>query len=119
MTRTDTLERAFRDELSKIAGELQGFTRIGRKPISIERMLEREAEITGIPEEFSPVVEAGDAAGKSIAKLAGKGRIGLSTLGLVGGGAGLYHVGRKAEMDRRQGRSMRIQQRLAMQQAGY
>lgn len=40
----DVMKIAMQDELDKIAGELQGFTRIGRKPISVERLLERESE---------------------------------------------------------------------------
>lgn len=49
---TNVVFQAFGDELQKIAGELQGYTRIGRKPISIERMLSNEEQITGLPNEF-------------------------------------------------------------------
>ena len=44
MNRTQIMKAAFYDELEKISGEMQGFTRVGRKPISIERMLENELE---------------------------------------------------------------------------
>jgi hypothetical protein len=40
------MREAFQDELQKIklAGELQGFVRGGRRPISVDRLLERERE---------------------------------------------------------------------------
>jgi hypothetical protein len=44
MDLTQVMRAAFDDELEKIAGELQGFVRSGRRPISVERLLEREAE---------------------------------------------------------------------------
>lgn len=56
MNSFQTMRSAFDDELAKIAGELQGHIRIGRRPISVERLLEREAEESQ-PVEAAPKVE--------------------------------------------------------------
>jgi len=95
---------SFRDELSKVAGEMQGFTRIGRKPISIEKMLANEDEITGLPEDFVKLSMRGAA----------------KAVGLLGIGAAGGLAGKQAYKDHKTGRSIRkqqlAQQRMAMQQ---
>lgn len=82
---------AFSDELQKIAGELQGFTRIGRKPISVERMLERETE-QSVAETPSGIIE-------NITKSAAVAMSPKATknLALVGLGAAGYHQVTKAK----------------------
>lgn len=87
----DIIRHSCRDELEKIAGEMQGHTRIGRRPISVERLLERE---TPAP---SSVLE----------KIAGTGSK-LFGAGTLAGAAG-YHYGRKANEDRKLGKMVRIQ----------
>lgn len=99
MTREEIMKAAFLDELEKISGELQGFTRSGRKPIGIEKMLENETEQELPSEVFQK-------SSSPIDTIPAK----YKTLGLLGAGAGIYHVGRKAEQDRRLGRAMRLQQ---------
>lgn len=98
LDRYDVMRKAFRDELTKISGELQGFTRSGRKPIGIERMLERETEDAPTPSEVAPAgtTEKTSGAGKNVALLAG---------GALG-----YHAVRQANEDRRMGKMMRKQQ---------
>lgn len=98
MTRSEIMKAAFYDELEKISGELQGFTRAGRKPISVERMLENESEQAGPSEVFGSEEKTASTASK------------YKNLGLMTLGAGVYHVGRKAEEDRRLGRQVRLQQ---------
>jgi hypothetical protein len=102
-TRYDVMRAAFEDELSKIAGELQGYTRSGRRPISVERMLEREGEEGSTPS--SVFGEKTSSVPKELLE-----KIPLKTLGAMTAGAGAYHVGTKANQDRRMGRAMRLQQ---------
>lgn len=105
----DALKAGFNDELEKIAGELQGFTRIGRKPIGIERMLEKETEEPTPPSQLFVAGEEKEAAaaeaGKTLASLAK-----YKTPALLGAGAVSYHVARKANEDRKLGRQVRLQQ---------
>ena len=96
MRQTEMLRLSFEDELNKIAGEMQGFTRIGRRPIGVERLLEREREDA---DEMS-VDAVKLSAVPSSALLAGA----------AIGGAGAYHLARKANQDRQMGRAMRLQQ---------
>jgi hypothetical protein len=98
------MRAAFKDELSKIAGEMQGFTRIGRKPISIDRLLEREVESELKPSEVAPAGIGEPVSEKTSAPNAKA--LGVAALG----GAGLYHVARRANEDRKLGRMMRKQQ---------
>ena len=98
MTRYDTMKAAFYNELEKISGEMQGFTRLGRKPISVEKLLENEAEEQSPSEVF--------ATEKTSALISGKTKL----LAGMAAGAGLYHVGTKAKQDYNTGRLMRIQQ---------
>jgi len=98
LNRYELMRQAFRDEISKIAGELHGHTRIGRKPIGIERMLEREVESETTPSEVAP---AGIAEKTSGAK---------TNVALIAGGALGYHTLRKANEDRKMGKMMRTQQ---------
>jgi hypothetical protein len=111
MTSKDIQVAAFRDELSKIAGEMQGATRAGRKPISVDKYLEREGETVELPD-F--VLEAGEVAAKAVVKMAGVGRVGLhlsnKTIAALGlGGVGALTL-RQANEDRRLGRAVRRQQ---------
>lgn len=102
---------ALQDELSKIAGEMQGFTRIGRKPIGVERLLERETESEVKPSEVAPsgTQEKTSGAGGEVAKAGIK--FGPKALGAAAvTGAGVYHLARKANEDRKVGKMMRRQQ---------
>ncbi len=92
------MKEAFDDELSKIAGEMQGFTRIGRKPIGVDRLLEKETESEVTPSEVAP-------AGTTVKTSGTK-----SMLATMGAGAATYHVARKANEDRKVGKMMRQQQ---------
>jgi hypothetical protein len=109
---------AFRDELTRIktAGEMQGATRIGRKPIGVERLLEREAEVEGLPDFME---ETAVSAAKSLLKMAGKAEIGVrvshKALGLVGAGGAGALVARRANEDRKLGRLVRKQQEQGQQ----
>lgn len=113
MSYLDAMKAALYDELQKIAGQMQGYTRIGRRPISVDRLLEREGERSGLPEGFgsgaeeAPVPEQVKQSSAEAAKSLGKG-------GVVGGsmlgGAALYHLARKANEDRKLGRQVRLQQ---------
>jgi hypothetical protein len=100
-----TYMNSFSDEFAKIAGEMQGFTRIGRKPISIERMLENESEVTGLPDEITQqaIVKAAGAMVKMAKHKA---------LALVGAGAVGALSLRRMNEDRRLGRMMRKQQQM-------
>lgn len=90
-----TTVRAFGDELEKISGEMQGYTRIGRKPISIEKMLSNENLIEGLPDDF--VKQSAARVSKAMLMAAG------------GGGLGALTV-RQMNEDRRLGRMLRKQQ---------
>lgn len=98
-----TYMNSFSDEFEKIAGEMQGFTRIGRKPISIEKMLENEATVTGLPDEFTQMaIEKAASAMVKMAKhraaaLVGAGAVGALTL-------------QRMNADRKLGRMVRKQQ---------
>jgi hypothetical protein len=96
---------AFGDELQKISGEMTGATRIGRKPISVEKMLENEATVTGLPEEFVQQTMAKAASAfLKVSKVSGK------TLAAVGAGAVGALTARQANEDRKLGRMVRKQQ---------
>jgi uncharacterized protein YfaA (DUF2138 family) len=97
-----TYMSSFSDEFKKIAGEMQGFTRIGRKPISIEKMLSNESEITSLPEDFAPVIEKAASAMVKMAK--------HKAVALVGAGAVGALTLRQMNEDRRLGRMVRKQQ---------
>lgn len=100
MTRDEMFRASFVDELQKIAGELQGFTRSGRRPLGVSRLLEREGESNVGPSDiFGGEVKLSQVPYKA-----------LGTLGTLAAGAGLYHLGMKANQDRKMGRAMRIQQ---------
>lgn len=93
---------AFADELQKIkeAGEMQGAVRAGRRPLSVDRYLERETESEGKPSDFVSPVE------KAAAMSPDK----MKALGLVGAGALGMHVGTQAKRDWQMGRAVRKQQ---------
>lgn len=96
MVNTDILLAAFDDELTKIAGSLQGHVRSGRRPLTVKRLIEKSSE----HRKLSDIV-------KTSASMGGKGTaLGAGVLG----GMGLYHVGRKANEDRKLGRQIRLQQ---------
>lgn len=89
---------AFQDELEKIAGELQGFTRIGRRPISVDRLLEREVrDDSGLDDVVKESAVSPEA---------------VKAFGMMALGAGAYHGLRRANEDRKIGRQMRQQQQF-------
>jgi hypothetical protein len=100
------MQSGFYDELEKISGELQGFTRIGRKPIGIERMLERETESEVTP---TDVVEKAIERPGETEKLSEISPNTLKSIGLLAGGALGYHALRKTNEDRKLGRQLRLQ----------
>lgn len=96
MNLLDVMQAAFRDELEKIA-----YVRAGRKPISIDRMLERETEVEspsaelGLVEdvvEEEPKVASAGAASKAGNLLK---NVPKRDAALLLGGAAAYHQGRK------------------------
>jgi hypothetical protein len=106
---SDTKYLAFRDELTKISGE----SRIGRKPIGIEKLLENESEVTGLPEDFTAapeVVEVAQQAAKALVKMSASVSIKGGHAALLAAGAGGALFARKANEDRKMGRAMRKQQ---------
>jgi len=90
MTFEEAMRAAFEDELQKIAGSLQGFTRMGRKPIGVDRMLERETEVESPSEELGLVEED-----EEETKMASK--FPVKETALVAGGAYGYHKVRQAK----------------------
>lgn len=88
--------------LMKNAGEMQGYTRIGRKPISIEKMLSNESEVTGLPEDFAPAIEKAAGAMVKMAR--------TRDLALLGSGAVAALLARQAKEDHKLGRMIRKQQ---------
>lgn len=93
----DIMRNSFRDELAKIAGEMQGFTRVGVKPIGVERLLEKERESEETPSTvFKQNVEKVSSVGKALA--------------VMGLGSGLTLLAQRANKDRELGRQVRIQQ---------
>jgi hypothetical protein len=109
MPYSDTTIRALQDELLKIAGEMQGYTRIGRKPISIEKMLSNESAVTGLPDDFTQMTGLEKASAAPLMGTAAKAGILLAL-----GGAGAMGMSR-VNRDRKMGRMMRRQQN----QQGY
>lgn len=106
MPLNDTMRAAFQDEINKIAGEMHGATRIGRRPISIDRLLESEAESEVRP---SDVAVAGyeKTSGSPEAFLTP----GRKAVALLATGAGGYHFATKANSDRKLGKAVRLQSR--------
>jgi hypothetical protein len=98
-----------RTAIEKLAGEMQGHTRIGRKPIGVEKMLENESEVQGLPDDF--VESSMTRAAKALVKMSSKAYLGA---GVALGAAGAI-AGRKANEDRKLGRAIRIQQRAQQQ----
>jgi hypothetical protein len=93
----DTLYSAFQDELEKIAGELHGFTRSGRRPLSVDRYLEREEESEILPSD--------------VTKQAGLSPTAIKTIGLMGVGAGTALLADRGVKDWKMGRQHRIASR--------
>ncbi len=97
--RLDIVKAAFRDELSKVAGSLQGHVRSGRRPLKADTLLKKEK------------AEAKDNKKKiaDLTKLSGK-LDAATTLGILGIGA--YGMHRLNKMNRRyqMGRQMEMQQ---------
>lgn len=109
----EMLQASFEDELEKIkeAGELQGFTRSGRKPIGVDRLLEREAESEETPSNlFTGEKVNPDAFKKDIEKLSSLGR----TMATAGMGALTMLALQRANRDRKLGRQMRLQQEQSL-----
>lgn len=101
-TTTEMMKMAFRDELKKIA-----FTRIGRKPISVERLMEREAESEEKPSNaFGEVNVSAEGFKADVEKISAIKH--YLAAGGVGGAATL--ILQKANKDRQMGRAMRLQQ---------
>ena len=98
---------SFRDEVEKIAGEMHGYTRIGRKPISLEKMLSNENNITGLPDDC--VQASMQKAAQALVKMSMP-RLGKKELALLGGGGAAALTVRQANEDRRVGRMVRKQQ---------
>ena len=94
MKHLDRMHAAFRDELQKIAGELQGAVRSGRTPMHVETYLKKESDKDKASE---------------IVKVSGNNKwvIGGSA---VAGAAG-YEALRRANKDRKLGRQVRLQSR--------
>ena len=92
----DVMRAAFKDELQKIAGELQGQTRIGRRPISVENYLERETESEVTPSSVTDELlsKTASSAARALA-LMGLGGLGADLL-LDLGSAGRTRTGRPA-----------------------
>jgi len=112
-THIDVMSQSFREELEKIktSGELQGFTRSGRKPIGVDRLLEREAESTDTPTNvFADVNVPAEVFKKDIEKLSWVGR-GLAAAGL---GAVATLALQRANRDRKMGKAMRMQQEQSL-----
>jgi len=104
---TDIMKRAFRDELEKIS-----FTRSGRKPIGIERLMERETEPTNTPSNaFTDAKVSPEVFKADIEKISGM--LGKHLPGVIVGSVGTL-AAQKANRDRQLGKQMRLQQ-----QQGY
>lgn len=100
----------FEDELEKIksAGEMQGFTRSGRRPIGVDRLLERENESDETPSTvFGKQVDQ-ETFRKDVEKLSAAGH----AMALMGAGALAALAARRANEDRKMGRMMRLQQNV-------
>lgn len=97
----------FRHELEKIGGEMQGATRIGIKPIGVERYLEREREQT--EEGHTPAALFDTPIEKVVEKVSASAKA-LAAVGLMGAGAVGYKAGENAMKDMKLGRQVRKQQ---------
>lgn len=92
MSLFDITKKAFQDEFEKIAGELQGHHRSGKRPLSATTLLRNEKGIKKVSD---------------IIKLSSPPHI--FAAGAVTGAAGLHMI-RKANEDRRLGKQVRLQQ---------
>lgn len=99
---------AFRHEIEKNAGEMQGHTRIGTKPIGVERLLEREREATDEGKTPSTLFDV--PIEKVVEKVSASAKA-LAALGLMGAGAVGYKTGENAIQDLKTGRQIRKAQR--------
>jgi hypothetical protein len=98
----------FRHEMEKISGEMQGHTRIGTKPIGVERMLEKEREAA---EEGKTPSTIFDIPVETVAEKVASSTKALAALGLMGAGAVGYKAGENAVKDLKVGRQVRRAQR--------
>lgn len=106
-TPSEQMKLAFRSELEKISGELQGFTRSGRRPIGVDRLLEREAESEATPTNvFSDAKVDPETFKKDVEKLSAVSKH-LISAGIGATGALALQ---KANQDRKMGRAVRLQQ---------
>lgn len=79
------------------------FLRSGRRPISADRLLEKETEEQVTPSQvFEPAPKEEEKVSMDLGK--------AKTLATMGSGAALYHVVNKANEDRKLGRAVRLQQ---------
>lgn len=92
---------SFCNEFQKIAGELQGHVRIGRKPISIDRMLEREGELQSASDVIADLTKA-----------AGLSPTATKNVALMGLGAAGYHQGTKLKRRYDIGKQVEKQQQM-------
>lgn len=95
MDTTDITIAAFQDELEKISS---GISRSFRRPISVDRLLERDSG-NFVDEDWSEEKVSAPAKMDWVKPTA-----------LMVGGAGVYHVGRQANEDRKMGYRMRVGQ---------
>lgn len=100
MDRRSIVKTACHDELVKISH----FIRSGRRPISVDRLLEREAEN---PASLDAVIGQTDESSEGEEKTANA--VG-KTLATMGAGALGYHMVRQANEDRKLGKQIRVQQ---------
>jgi hypothetical protein len=89
------------DELAKIAGSMQGHVRKGRKPIGVEKLIEKQSELP----KASDIYKYANAAVKAARSLPVSGK----DVALLGGGALVYHQGRKIKRRYELGRQMELQ----------
>lgn len=98
MTFVDVMHAAMRDELEKIAA---GMARIGRRPISAHKLLEKGSSMIKLAPKKAKVASKADAAKE------GLGLLKPTSLLLAGAAGG--HMIRKANEDRKLGRQIRLQ----------
>jgi hypothetical protein len=109
-----TIKNAFFDELVKISGELQGHVRSGKKPIGVDRLLEKEVEEPSSPSETFPSGTVKTSQMKKVALLPAAAAVAVP---LMAAGAYGHHVANKNINYWRTGRDLSKQ--YEQQQRGY
>ncbi len=100
------IEKAFHDELAKIAGSLQGHVRSGRRPLKAETLLEKEKDTKEVRKKLADMVKVSTGTDKGLRLTPGN----MKALGLIAGGGYVYHTGRKMKRRYELGRQMELQQ---------